>query len=326
MRVAIYACVKNENKDSQLYRWIESASEADYLLAVDTGSTDGTPGEIQQLLEGQYRDGGEVLYAAITPWRFDVAKNTALSLVPPLYDVCIQLDPDERLQPGWRGALEKAWVPGTTRGIYNYVWNWNADGSRGLQFQWDKIHARNGYVWRFPTHEALYPYQIQEHKVTIEGLEIHQFPGPKNKSQDLGLLELAVQESPCPRTLFYLAREYVYQRRGSEARLMLSRFLAHPEATWAPQRAHALRLMSETMEWGGNGMPDLWALGKAIEIAPEVREGWLDLAEGYLKYRMPGAALDAASQGLKITTRSDYFEEPRAWGPRLQEIVDQCQR
>ena len=45
------------------------------MVVLDTGSRDGTPELLRQL-------GAEVTEEVISPWRFDVARNRSLELVP----------------------------------------------------------------------------------------------------------------------------------------------------------------------------------------------------------------------------------------------------
>jgi glycosyltransferase involved in cell wall biosynthesis len=73
MRVAVYTIALNEEKF--LDSWFESAKEADYLLIADTGSSDGTIEKARSL-------GINVIEITVKPWRFDVARNTALSFIP----------------------------------------------------------------------------------------------------------------------------------------------------------------------------------------------------------------------------------------------------
>ena len=108
--------------------------EADYICVLDTGSTDDTA----ELLE---RHGVKVKRQVITPWRFDVARNKSMKLIPSDTDICVCTDLDEVWTPGWRYALEKAWTPGTEQVTYRYVWNHNEDGSDGVTMIRDKIHA-----------------------------------------------------------------------------------------------------------------------------------------------------------------------------------------
>ena len=139
----------------------------DYWVIVDTGSTDNTTALAHSL-------GIHTITREFSPWRFDTARNTALAMLPQDIDLCIALDMDEVLQPGWREALE-AIPTGTTRPRYKYIWSWNPDGTEGLTYGGDKIHTRHGYTWKHPVHEVLKPTDGEtQHWVT--DLEIHHHP------------------------------------------------------------------------------------------------------------------------------------------------------
>ena len=73
MKIVVYAICKNERSFAD--RWMASMSEADEVCVLDTGSTDGTPQRLEEL-------GAKVSVQVITPWRFDVARNQSLELVP----------------------------------------------------------------------------------------------------------------------------------------------------------------------------------------------------------------------------------------------------
>ncbi|MFQ9858561.1 MAG: hypothetical protein ACLRWL_01125 [Evtepia gabavorous] len=73
MKIVVYAICKNERPFAD--RWMASMSEADEVCVLDTGSTDGTPQRLEEL-------GAKVSVQVITPWRFDVARNQSLELVP----------------------------------------------------------------------------------------------------------------------------------------------------------------------------------------------------------------------------------------------------
>ena len=144
--VCVYAICKNEAKF--VPGWIESMREADSIVVLDTGSTDET---VRLLEEG----GAKVTREIISPWRFDTARNRSLELVPEEADICVCTDLDELLRPGWRALLEAAWKPGTGQATYRYVWNFNEDGSEGVVFWYEKVHARGLYRWIHPVHEEL---------------------------------------------------------------------------------------------------------------------------------------------------------------------------
>jgi glycosyltransferase involved in cell wall biosynthesis len=103
MKIAIYCICKNESL--HIERFMKTAQEADHIYITDTGSSDNSI----ELLK-QYPN-VTVNTALINPWRFDDARNISLSFVPLDVDVCVCVDLDEVLTPGWRQAIEKVWIP-----------------------------------------------------------------------------------------------------------------------------------------------------------------------------------------------------------------------
>ena len=195
MKIVVYAIAKNEAHF--VPRWLAAIREADAVVVLDTGSTDDTA----RLL----REGGATVHVAtVSPWRFDDARNLSLALVPGDADVCVCLDLDEVLQPGWREGIEAAWREGTTRLRYPYVWSWTAEGAPGVQYWADKIHARHGGRWRLPCHETLH-FQQPEHAEWTDKVVIHHHPdATKSRGNYIDLLALAVRENPtCDRTRHY---------------------------------------------------------------------------------------------------------------------------
>ena len=92
MKIAVYTIALNEVKHVE--RWMNATKDADLRIVADAGSTDGT----QELL----RSMGAIVYdISVQPWRFDTARNTALSLVPADVDVCLSLDMDEVPSPNF---------------------------------------------------------------------------------------------------------------------------------------------------------------------------------------------------------------------------------
>lgn len=106
MKVCVYAISKNEEKF--VSRWVDSMKEADEIYVLDTGSTDNTVSKLKEL-------GVNVVSKIISPWRFDVARNESLELVPLDADVCVCCDMDEVFENGWREKLESCWAKGVTR-------------------------------------------------------------------------------------------------------------------------------------------------------------------------------------------------------------------
>lgn len=305
MKIAVYTIALNE--ETFVQRWIESARDADFILIADTGSTDRTV-EIAENL------GASVVPISITPWRFDDARNAALEALPTDIDLCIALDMDEVLQPGWRAALET--VPdGTTRPRYKYVWSWNDDGSEGLVYGADKIHTRHSYRWKHPVHEVLQPTEITEQQHWVDGLEIHHYPDKsKSRAQYLPLLEMAVAEDPDDaRNQFYLGREYFYQHNTQLAIKHLT--LATMLQRWAPERAAAYRMLYALSGQVIN-------LYRALAEDPCRRENLVALAQHYYATQSWGPSWQFAKAALDVTEKPlDYLCEADAWGSKPWDLA-----
>ena len=306
MRIAVYAIALNE--EQHLRAWYESAKEADCLLIADTGSTDNTVALAIEL-------GIKVIPVHISPWRFDDARNAALAALPADIDLCIALDMDEVLVDGWRGHLESLSLL-VTRPRYKYVWSWNPDGSEGLSYGGDKIHARSNYRWKHPVHEIITCTSNETQEWC--GLEIHHHPDPfKSRSQYFGLLQLAKAESPdCDRTAFYYARELFFHGRHSEAAEEFQRHLALPKAVWRPERAASMRYLAKC-----GVEPEYWFLRACAEYS-EGREPWVDLAEWYYKTGQWLKVLTACDSALAVVDKPlQYLCEADAWGWKPHDLL-----
>ena len=311
MKVCVYAICKNESQFAR--RWVSSMSEADHIYVLDTGSDDGTPELLSSL-------GAEVEIAVISPWRFDVARNRSLTLVPEDADICVCTDLDEFFHPGWRKLLEEAWVEGTQQAAYRYTWNFNPDGSEGFVFWLNNMHERRGYRWTHPVHEVLERTDgLYTNQIYIEGIQLdHHADDNKPRSQYLPLLEMSVAECPDDdRNMHYLGREYYFYRRWEDAIRTLEHHLQMPSATWADERCasmryiarcqNALRRKDEAKRW-------LW---RAIGEAQHLREPYLDMAKVLYEEKDWDGLVHMCRTALRITERpKTYICEAESWGSR----------
>ena len=205
-KICVYAICKNEIKFVD--KWLDSMSEADYIVVLDTGSTDGT---FEKLKEDKRIT--NVIQKEIKPWRFDVARNESMKLCPEDANILVCTDFDELFSKGWADILRKAWKEDTTRCFYNYAWSHNSLGERRDIFKYDKMHTRD-YHWIFPVHEVLAPINDDFKQVAINlQKEIwldHWQDLTKPRKYYFDLLELSCKENPDDSHVrMLLAREYL---------------------------------------------------------------------------------------------------------------------
>lgn len=307
-KVYVYAICKNEEQFAA--RWMASMSEADGVYVLDTGSTDGTVSKLRGL-------GASVTVEEIRPWRFDIARNRSLELVPEDGDICVCTDLDEVFQPGWREQVETLWQRDSRRLHYRYTWNFLADGREGVVFYADKIHARRGCRWVGAVHEVLRFDGGEGVTVYAPGIRLEHHADPtKSRGQYLPLLELAVAEEPeNDRNVHYLGREYFFHQRWAESEAMLKRHLALPTATWTDERCASMRLLAKVcLAQGREREAESW-LFRAVGEATHLREPWMDLALlAYQRQDWQGV-LWLTGRALAITHRPrTYITEAQAWG------------
>ena len=304
LRIAVYAISKNEAHF--VPRFCEAAKEADLIVIADTGSTDGT--------QAVAREHGVIVHdICITPWRFDLARNASIAVLPRDVDICVNIDLDEVLQPGWRDEIERLWVPGkTTRMSYKFDW------SNNVIFYAEKIHARHGYLWKHPCHEGLIcDLRVPEERVHTEMLMVVHEPDPtKSRGQYLDLLELSVKEDPhCPRNAFYYARELSFYGRFQDAIDACKRYLALPAATWGNERCYAYRTMARCYEALGDINEAEKNFVLAVSEAGHTRDPWCEWANLMYKQQRWEECFAYAMRTLKIEHRELlYTVDPITWG------------
>jgi len=302
MKIAVYAISKNE--EMFVERFCASAKEADLILIADTGSTDKTVELAEQC-------GAKVEHITITPWRFDDARNAALALVPRDIDICVSLDLDEELQPGWREEIERVWKEDTTRLRYKFDWG------AGIAFYYEKIHARHGYRWTHPCHEYPIPYLISENYAQTDMLlVVHKPDNTKSRGQYLHLLKMSVEEDPNdPRNAFYYARELSFHRQWAEAIRECERYLALPGANWPNERCYAYRVMSRCYAELGDWNNAIRCARLGVVEAPGTREPWCEIAKLAYQRQQWAECYGAAMSALAIKNRElVYTVDPEVWG------------
>jgi len=310
MKIAIYAIAKNEEKHVE--RFINAAADADVIVIADTGSTDDTVTLARNL-------GAKVYRISVQPWRFDKARDAALALVPADIDVCISVDLDEIMQPGWRQAVEDAWKSGTTRLRYKF------DFGSGIVYTCEKAHARNHYFWKYPIHEYITPLAGFKEVIaeTDACLTAHHPDTTKSRGQYLAMLEMAVRENPeCARSQFYLAREFFYYQKWQKCIDAFDKYLLMPSAYWKVERTFARRcsgISKLAIGLVGEGIAEL---ERAAGEMPESRDSWVALAQAHHNNKNWAECRRVAEHVLSITERTyEFTADQNSWGWRPYDLA-----
>lgn len=315
-KICVYAICKNE--EQFVDRWMDAVGEADIVIVLDTGSTDNT-------VEKLKNRGALVFSEEIKPWRFDVARNIAMSHIPEDVDICVSNDLDEVFELGWRNKLELAWNPKYTRARYKFTWSYNADGTPSKQFDMEKVHQRNNFKWVHPVHEVLeYTGEDEEQTVFVNGMILNHYPDlSKPRSQYLSLLELSTQENPTdPAIVFWLGREYMYKQIYDKAIETLEKHLLLPETTWDEERSASMRFISICYEAKGNlDEAKKWLL-KSIAECQRIREPYLQIVKfGYKLSDWP-LVYAMSKKGMQILVKTEsYLEESESWNYSLYDYA-----
>lgn len=308
-KICVYAICKNEEKFVE--RWVDSVSDADYIIVCDTGSTDNTVEKFKEL-------GVNPTCINVSPWRFDEARNKCIDLIPDDVDICICMDLDEILDSKWREVLEEKWTMDTQQARYTFVWALDEDGKPIKTSVAVKIHARKGFKWIYPVHEVLDYFGENQFIITdMFDLKIYHYQDPyKPRTQYLPLLELSAKLYPeYDRNIHYLGREYMYYGKYKECIETLKYHISLSTAVWNDEKAASMRYIAHSYESLGDiNMAKSWLL-RAIAESPYTREPYLAMAK--LAYKLHDWPLLywVCESALSIPyPTGSYLDEPECWG------------
>ena len=331
MNICVYGISLNEERN--VARFMDSTLDADGVYISDTGSTDDTVDMLR-------RRGANVQRISVVPWRFDTARNISLDYVPEDADVCVCLDLDEVLVPGWREIVERSWVNGTTVLRYPFTTDWaDPEQTKPKIVIWGfKVHSRHGYRWNYPIHEVLEPEDPKEQRaILIKDELIRHYPDiERDRTENrLPIYEMWMdQYVENPRMVHYYASELARQKRYAEAEQWAHWFLAlvpgyidppiEDTDQWSVLRAAVCRLIAACK--GAQGRPAdevlIWML-RSLGEAPWQRETWIRMGQFWLAAKDWAAAEAALRRGHMITSTEGCIEiEMDCWDERAQEMLD----
>ena len=323
MKIVIYAIAKDE--EPQARRWAEAVKEADEVVVLDTGSTDGTPEIFREYGFSVYQD-----YSG--PFRFDRARNQALAHVPQDADFCFSVDIDEVFEPGWRAAIEKAAAenPQATQIKYPFVFTHRKNPVTGQEeddqiFYKGNCHRRRGWRWTCPCHEVLIA-DTTPIEAMAEGCRLHhRSPLRERRGMYLGLLEQGAKDEPNdPRVHYYLGREYLFRRRFTEAGETLARYLELVgQYCWHDEKGNAIMYIAQACQGLGDmDRAESWALRALADTAG--REPYIFLARLYYQQERWWEAQYYAEAALRVEDNHAYFRDPNCYRAAPWDIISIC--
>jgi glycosyltransferase involved in cell wall biosynthesis len=306
MKIAVYAIAKNEILHCE--RWAKATEGADYCIVADTGSTDGTQEKLKEL-------GVTVHQIYVEPFRFDMARNASLALVPDDVDVCLQLDMDEVPEPDFFKKVRKGWKTGSDMG-------WITMKTDANKWERDRIHSRKNWIWKYNIHEVNIWYGKGEAKdCDLRNAVITHLPdNSKSRGQYLSMLEAGVKEfSTDPRMWTYMTREYFFYSkwedviRSAEEKLKLGGWDVESAAVcrWAGEAAHQLGREEDARVWYDKGR----------DILPVQGEPQFGVAMDAYRKQEWQRCLDASLNALESPRSNHYCYESAVWDWKAYDLA-----
>jgi tetratricopeptide (TPR) repeat protein len=287
VKIAVYAIAKNESK--HVKRWVEATKGADVRVVLDTGSEDNTYKLLQKYPV-------EAHSATLSDFRFDMARNMALDLIPSDVDVCVSLDMDEIPDSDFFDKIRQAWKPDTGRA-------WVMWDTTNIWANNNRVHARHGYKWKYPCHEVLEPLG-KDNLIVIETLVTHSPDNDKSRGQYLHLLELGHAEQPDDhRMLVYLIREYYFKGMWQKI-IDHGKKLELQTGGWNIELAQSWRAVGEAYCKLGDETQGLYWYRRNTVEAPDDLEAWMPLAFHYYEKQMWQECYDSAIKVNELSLES----------------------
>jgi glycosyltransferase involved in cell wall biosynthesis len=316
MKIAVYTIALNE--ESNVQQWYDSAKDADYLLIADTGSTDKTVRLAKKL-------GINVIKISVKPWRFDDARNAALAFLPDDIDLCVSLDMDEVLAPGWRKALEEL-DEDVTQVEYKYTWSWRDPMSRTqpqVVYIANKVHARHGYRWKYLVHELPLPDRNDSHKFGhAENFEIHHYSDVERSSQRYNEMIYQTWEENKDHKRYWVYRfETLLSENIEEGQKTifdyLNKFKNDLSNEELSKAYHALFI--------SNPVKYYRMLKKASRLSPHIRDYYVDISIIQFNKGQFRRSRKNAKMAIAITTRKlDTAYREYVWGYLMKNVLYVC--
>lgn len=319
MKAAIYTISKNEEHNVAAFM---AAAEGADVYVLDTGSTDNTV----DLLK---KHGAYVEQKTITPWRFDVARNEALAMIPNNVDACVSLDMDEVIESGWQQKLKEQW--NGTLGDYRYIPEWkNEEKTEPLVIcNRTRLHARKGFEWHRKIHEIIRPVNNTEPKLFQTDILVKHYQNGNQRHYCYALDELIVENPNDMDARMQRAGERYQKKEWKKALEDYLFFIHNTVADQNPQVRY-----KKAISWVASGycyfnLGDTEMAYRSFLFAaaehPGCREAWVNLAHLLSQTDNIPLAYGAAMTAQRITEVEPFMaKDVMCWGNYPKELANDC--
>ena len=315
-KICVYAIAKNEEKFVD--RFMDRLEEIkDHVYILDTGSTDNTYEKFKER-------GAHIQKKEYEKFDFAQARNDALNLIPEDYDICICLDLDDCIEPGFIEKIISYWEDDLSMLTYNYWTTVNAMDEPVVRFQCGKIHSRKDYYWLYPIHEVLmYSGQNEKKKDAPDIIVKHRPDCTKSRAFYLDMLEDYVEKNPeNRRNIYLLAREYKSRKIWEKCIKMSHRYL---NLQSLPNKEELGQVMSFlTKSYTGLKYyeeAELWGY-KTLKEVGDCRTPYIDMMILYYNKKNYVKSLKYGLDALNITKRNASRTEDRnCWNETVYDYI-----
>lgn len=325
-KICVYVICKNELKFVRDTDWLHRVLEADKILMLDTGSTDGT---YEYLKEIEKVNDKLVVYRKEygDSFRFDVARNDALDLAfDDKFDVYVSVDCDEFFEQGWSNHIREAWIKNKYERVeYWYSHGCDAYGNPKDIYRYNKIHSA-GWRWSGAVHEYLFKPGFDEYSEHTAALDLfdkiklyhrQDFTKPREYFE---LLKVRAEEENDINCRFYLGGEYMQQGDYEEALKIFFSIVVDNRSDFDNFCAYSR--IAECYLYSGDKLKAIKYILRCLEMNDTYRNPWFLLAEIYGSMELWATAIKTIEMALvKTYNHQDWFETGEDWNGREYDLL-----
>lgn len=306
MKLSCYLIVRDA--EATLPRLLESVRpHVDELVIIDTGSVDRTV-EIAEATADR---------VGFFEWCDDFSAARQYALDACTGDWCFWLDADDTVHEGQhirQSCLDADEECGAI--LWRYVVGWASNGEPSLQFWRERAVRRGKAHWIGRAHEYLRidPPLVgrRDDRIWVEHHGHGDDAGSMRRNVRILEAELAGQEEPQARTLFYLARDLVWGKQYDRALELLEAYL--PKSTWTDEQYLAQLMVGYIYRMRADYQNALGEDLAALLIKHDWPDAYYAIAEDYYYLHEWAKVKYWSELGQRLPMPdTDMFASPRAY-------------